>query len=68
MGEVLPQLKGKLDGISVRVPTPNVSLVDLNAIVTKPATAESVNAAFEAAAAGPLKGIMQVVTAPARVD
>ena len=64
VGEVLPQLKGKLDGISVRVPTPNVSLVDLNAIVTKPATAESVNAAFEAAAAGPLKGIMQVVTAP----
>ena len=64
VGEVLPQLKGKLDGISVRVPTPNVSLVDLNAVVSKPATAESVNAAFEAAAAGPLKGIMQVVTAP----
>ncbi len=64
VGEVLPQHKGKLDGISVRVPTPNVSLVDLNAVLGKPATADSVNAAFEAAAAGPLKGIMEVVTAP----
>ena len=64
VGEVLPQLKGKLDGISMRVPTPNVSVVDLNALVRKPATAESVNAAFMAAAAGPLKGIMEVVTAP----
>ena len=64
VGEVLPQLKGKLDGISMRVPTPNVSVVDLNALVSKPATAESVNAAFTAAAAGPLKGILEVVTAP----
>jgi glyceraldehyde 3-phosphate dehydrogenase len=64
VGEVLPQLKGKLDGISMRVPTPNVSVVDLNALVAKPATAESVNAAFMAAAAGPLKGILEVVTAP----
>src|SRR5207302_3510180 len=45
VGEVLPELKGKLDGISVRVPTPNVSLVDLAAILNKPATAEAVNGA-----------------------
>src|SRR5262245_54460979 len=64
VGEVLPQLKGKLDGIALRVPTPNVSVVDLNAIVSKTATAESVNAAFKAAADGPLKGILEYVTAP----
>jgi glyceraldehyde 3-phosphate dehydrogenase len=64
VGEVLPQLKGKLDGIALRVPTPNVSVVDLNALVGKPATAESVNAAFKAAADGPLKGILEYVTAP----
>jgi glyceraldehyde 3-phosphate dehydrogenase len=64
VGEVLPQLKGKLDGIAMRVPTPNVSVVDLNAIVGKPATAESVNAAFKAAADGPLKHILEYVTAP----
>src|SRR6187399_2379404 len=64
VGEVLPELKGKLDGIALRVPTPNVSVVDLNAIVAKPATAESVNAAFKAAADGPLKGILEYVTAP----
>lgn len=64
VGEVLPQLKGKLDGIALRVPTPNVSVVDLNALVNKSATAESVNAAFKAAADGPLKGILEYVTAP----
>jgi glyceraldehyde 3-phosphate dehydrogenase len=64
VGEVLPQLKGKLDGIAMRVPTPNVSVVDLNVIVNKPATSESVNAAFKAAADGPLKGILEYVTAP----
>jgi glyceraldehyde 3-phosphate dehydrogenase len=64
VGEVLPQLKGKLDGFALRVPTPNVSVVDLNAIVAKPASAESVNAAFKAAADGPLKGILEYVTAP----
>jgi glyceraldehyde 3-phosphate dehydrogenase len=62
VGEVLPELKGKLDGISVRVPTPNVSLVDLAAILNKPATAQDVNAAFAAAATGALKGIMAVST------
>src|SRR6266566_9713659 len=59
VGEVLPELKGKLDGISVRVPTPNVSLVDLAANLGRKVTAEEVNAAFIAAAAsGPLKGLL----------
>jgi glyceraldehyde 3-phosphate dehydrogenase len=64
VGEVLPELKGRLDGFSMRVPTPNVSVVDLNAILDKHATAEDVNAALREAAAGPLKGIMDVVDAP----
>jgi glyceraldehyde 3-phosphate dehydrogenase len=64
VGEVLPQLKGKLDGFSMRVPTPNVSVVDLAALVDKTVTAEELNAAFEAAAAGPLKGILAVEYAP----
>jgi glyceraldehyde 3-phosphate dehydrogenase len=58
VGEVLPELKGKLDGISMRVPTPNVSCVDLVALLDKKVTAEEVNAAFKAAADGPLKGIL----------
>jgi glyceraldehyde 3-phosphate dehydrogenase len=58
VGEVLPALKGKLDGFSMRVPTPNVSVVDLNALLEKPATADEVNAALREAAAGPLKGIL----------
>jgi glyceraldehyde 3-phosphate dehydrogenase len=64
MGEVLPALKGRLDGFSMRVPTPNVSVVDLVALVEKPTTGEEVNAAFRAAAAGPLKGILAVEDAP----
>jgi glyceraldehyde 3-phosphate dehydrogenase len=64
VGEVLPELKGRLDGIAMRVPTPNVSVVDLNAIVTRQTSAEAVNAAFKAAADGPLKGILEYVTAP----
>ena len=64
VGEVMPELKGKLDGISLRVPTPNVSCVDLAAILGKPATTEEVNAAFKAAADGPLKGILEYVEAP----
>jgi glyceraldehyde 3-phosphate dehydrogenase len=64
VGEVLPELKGKLDGISMRVPTPNVSVVDLAAILDKKTTGEEVNAAFKAAADGPLKGIMQYVEEP----
>ena len=64
VGEVLPELKGKLDGIAMRVPTPNVSVVDLVADVEKPATADEVNAAFRAAADGPLRGVLEVSTAP----
>jgi glyceraldehyde 3-phosphate dehydrogenase len=55
---VIPALKGKLDGYSLRVPTPNVSVVDLTVMVEKPATVESVNAALKQAAEGPLKGIL----------
>ena len=58
VGEVLPELKGKLDGISMRVPTPNVSCVDLAAVLNRTVTAEEVNAAFQKAADGPLKGIL----------
>ena len=64
VGEVLPELKGKLDGIAMRVPTPNVSVVDLAAIVEKTTTKEEINAAFKAAAAGPLKGILAVSDEP----
>jgi glyceraldehyde 3-phosphate dehydrogenase len=56
---VIPELKGKIDGISIRVPTPDVSLTDLAVVVDKPVTAEQVNAAFKAAAAGPMSGILQ---------
>jgi glyceraldehyde 3-phosphate dehydrogenase len=55
---VIPELKGKLDGYAMRVPTPNVSVVDLTVITEKPATAETVNAALKRAAEGPLKGIL----------
>src|SRR3954464_523913 len=58
VGEVLPELKGKLDGISMRVPTPNVSCVDLAAVMSRPVTAEEVNAALQKEADGPLKGIL----------
>jgi glyceraldehyde 3-phosphate dehydrogenase len=64
VGEVLPALKGKLDGVSVRVPTPNVSLVDLTALLDRKVTAEDVNKTFERAACGPYKGIIEYVTAP----
>jgi glyceraldehyde 3-phosphate dehydrogenase len=64
VGEVLPELKGLLDGIAMRVPTPNVSVVDLAALVNKKTTGEEVNAAFKEAANGPLKGILEVVEAP----
>jgi glyceraldehyde 3-phosphate dehydrogenase len=55
---VIPDLKGKLDGFAMRVPTPNVSVVDLVAYVEKPTTVEQVNAAMKAAADGPMKGIL----------
>ncbi len=64
VGVVLPELKGKIDGVSIRVPTPNVSLVDLVFRSTRPMTIDSVNDALRKAAEGPLKGILAVETAP----
>jgi glyceraldehyde 3-phosphate dehydrogenase len=64
VGEVLPELKGKLDGIAMRVPTPNVSVVDLAAVLAKKTSTEEVNAAMKAAADGPLKGILEYMEAP----
>jgi len=61
---VIPELKGKIDGISLRVPTPDVSLVDLTAEVGKRTTVEEVNAAFRDAARGALKGILEVSDEP----
>ena len=58
VGEVLPELKGRLDGFAMRVPTPNVSVVDLAALVDKKTTGEEVNAALKEAADGALKGIL----------
>src|SRR3954471_4839256 len=59
VGEVLPELKGKMDGFAMRVPTPNVSVVDLVAVLDKKTTAADVNGALKAASTGPLKGILQ---------
>ncbi len=63
-GLVLPEVKGKIDGVSLRVPTPDVSLVDLTAEVEKRTTIEEVNAAFKKAAQGALKGILDVSDEP----
>ena len=63
-GLVLPEVKGKIDGVSLRVPTPDVSLVDLTAEVEKKTTIEEVNAAFKKAAQGALKGILDVSDEP----
>ena len=62
VAEVIPELKGKLDGLAIRVPTPNVSLVDLVVRVGRDVTKEEVNKVFEEAANGPLKGILNYVT------
>ena len=64
VGEVLPELKGRLDGFAMRVPTPNVSVVDLNALVDKKTSGEEINAALREAADGPLKGILAYSEAP----
>jgi glyceraldehyde 3-phosphate dehydrogenase len=64
IGLVIPELDGKLDGMAVRVPTPNVSLVDLTAELAKPASDKDVNAAVKAAADGPLKGILKYSAEP----
>ncbi|MBT2185464.1 type I glyceraldehyde-3-phosphate dehydrogenase [Sphingobium nicotianae] len=65
VGEVLPELKGKLDGSSIRVPTPDVSVVDLTFTPKRDTTVEEVNAALKAASeSGPLKGVLEYVTEP----
>jgi glyceraldehyde 3-phosphate dehydrogenase len=56
---VIPELKGKIDGIAIRVPTPDVSLTDLAVVVEKPVTVDAINEAFRAAASGPMKGILE---------
>lgn len=64
IGLVMPELKGKLDGYAMRVPTPNVSVVDFVCTTTKNTTTEEVNSALKAAAEGPLKGILAYTTDP----
>jgi glyceraldehyde 3-phosphate dehydrogenase len=64
VGLVLPELKGKLDGVSVRVPTPNVSMIDFKFVSKRPTTVEEVNGAMQAAAAQQMKGIVEIVDAP----
>jgi glyceraldehyde 3-phosphate dehydrogenase len=64
IGEVLPELKGKLDGLAVRVPTPDGSLVDLVVETKKSTTREEINAAMKAAAEGPMKGVLEFCTDP----
>jgi len=64
IGLVIPELKGKLDGSSIRVPTPNVSLIDLKFVAKRATTIDEINAAMKAAAAGPLKGVLAVTDQP----
>jgi glyceraldehyde 3-phosphate dehydrogenase len=64
VGKVLPELKGRLDGVSMRVPTPNVSVVDFKFLAKRPTSVEEINAAIAAAADGPLKGILGTYSEP----
>lgn len=64
IGEVIPELKGKMDGLAIRVPTPNVSLTDLTCVTEKDTTVEEVNEAFKKASETNLKGILQYLTEP----
>src|SRR6516162_4842455 len=64
IGLVMPQLKDKLDGYAMRVPTPNVSVVDLVAVLDKATTTEEVNKALKSAAEGPMKGILEYTEDP----
>jgi len=64
VGLVLPELNGKLDGVAVRVPTPNVSMIDLKVVAKRDTTPDEINAAIKAAAAGPMKGILDVTDEP----
>ena len=64
VGLVLPELNGKLDGVAIRVPTPNVSVVDLKFVPTRPTTVEEVNGALQEAAQGELRGILATTDEP----
>ncbi len=64
IGLVMPELKGKLDGYAMRVPTPDVSVVDLSVLLKKDTSAEEINAAIKAAADGPMRGILQYCDEP----
>jgi len=64
VGLVLPELKGKLDGVSVRVPTPNVSLIDLKVVTKRATTVDEINNAMKRAASQELKGVLEIVDAP----
>jgi glyceraldehyde 3-phosphate dehydrogenase len=64
VSEVIPEMKGKLDGLAFRVPVPDGSVTDFTAVLAKPATKDEINAAFKAAADGPLKGIVEYCTDP----
>jgi glyceraldehyde 3-phosphate dehydrogenase len=64
VGLVLPELKGKIDGFAIRVPTPNVSMVDLTVDTSRKVTAEEINAALKAASEGPLRGILAYTEEP----
>ena len=64
LGLVIPEVKGKLDGFALRVPTPDGSVTDFTAIIEKPATKQEINAAFQAAAEGSLAGILEYSTDP----
>ncbi len=64
VGLVLPELNGKLDGSAIRVPTPNVSVVDLKFVAKRATTKDEINAAIKAAAEGPLKGVLGYTTSP----
>ncbi len=64
VSEVIPAMKGKLDGLAFRVPTPDGSVTDFTAVLAKPATKDEINAAFKAAADGPLQGILEYCTDP----
>jgi glyceraldehyde 3-phosphate dehydrogenase len=64
IGEVIPEMKGKLDGLAIRVPTPNVSIVDLTCVVKKETSVEEINKAMKKASESSLKGILEYVTEP----
>jgi len=64
IAEVIPAMKGKMDGVAIRVPTPDASLVDLAVLLSREATKEEINGAMKKAAEGPLKGILQYCTDP----